>query len=466
MSKKPFLRINRTTRYLILISLFLLSVNITLGLILMRQSDAAMRTQIENRMLDVSNSAAAMLDADALDRLTADKTTPEYQSVLKILRAFQDNINLSYIYCVRDLGDGSFVFTIDPDVDPGEFGEPVARTEALYQASLGTPAVDKEPYGDRWGRFYSAYTPVFNDEHRITGIVAVDFSAEWYEEQLSNQVRSIFLICSISLAAAVILVALYGASFRKRFRLMLDEMNSLSRGIEELVHEASPGAEMRLHKEIDEASSNDEVTELVHEASPGAEMRLHKAIDEASSNDEVTELGNRIRALEQKLSDQISLVRAKAFVDGLTGLGNRAAYEEHVKRIKDAVQEGKAAFSLALFDMNGLKQINDRYGHERGDQAIFQVAVALRETFRDATLYRIGGDEFIAIFDTCDPRLADRLPAVDRALARTQSVSVAKGCASYLPHSDESYRTVFNRADNAMYNDKNAFYDAQGGKKR
>ena len=60
MSKKPFLRINRTTRYLILISLFLLSVNITLGLILMRQSDAAMRTQIENRMLDVSNSAGAV----------------------------------------------------------------------------------------------------------------------------------------------------------------------------------------------------------------------------------------------------------------------------------------------------------------------------------------------------------------------------------------------------------------------
>ena len=86
------------------------------------------------------------------------------------------------IYCVRALDDGSFVFTIDPDPEsPGAFGDHIPYTEALYNASLGTPGVDKEAYVDQWGRFYSAYSPVFDSNGNVTDIVAVDFTADWVD---------------------------------------------------------------------------------------------------------------------------------------------------------------------------------------------------------------------------------------------------------------------------------------------
>ena len=179
--------LHRTGKYLIIIGFFLLVVNVTLGIILTRQSSNAIRTMIRNRMLDISNTAAAMLDGDTLEVLEAgDEDTPEYQEVLRILTYYQDNIDLKYIYCIRDMGNKRFVFTVDPTIDdPGEFGEPVVYTDALYRASLGEPSVDSEPYEDDWGRFYSAYSPVFNSKHEVAGIVAVDFSADWYDRQIS-----------------------------------------------------------------------------------------------------------------------------------------------------------------------------------------------------------------------------------------------------------------------------------------
>ena len=135
------------TRAILLVSLFLLVTNLALGVALSYQSRDAMKTLINERMLDIVNTAAAMLDGDALGRLTAeDKGTPEYQAVYDTLYRFLDNINLDYIYYVRDMGDGTFTFGIDPDPeDPAEFGAPFVYTEALYSASQGTPAVDDRP---------------------------------------------------------------------------------------------------------------------------------------------------------------------------------------------------------------------------------------------------------------------------------------------------------------------------------
>lgn len=424
-------KMSRTTVYMILFCVFLLTVNISLGLVLIRQADEAIRTLIENRMLDVSNTAAAMLDGDALEALEADGVdTPEYQSVLKTLTDFQNNIDLKYIYCIRDLGGGHFVFTIDPSDDPGEFGEPINYTDALYQASLGTPAVDKQPYEDRWGRFYSAYSPVFDSNHRVGGIVAVDFSAEWYENEIASQFRATLLISGISLFFAGAIIILITAKFKKQLQIMLYEMTAVSAGIETLMHEVSPGAKT---------------------------TPLNKN-DNASSNDEVTELRNRIRSLEEQLSEQIAYVRSQAFIDGLTGLGNRAAYEEHVKCLDDEIKAGTAQFSIALFDLNGLKELNDRYGHEKGDQAILELTAVLKQEFEDAKLYRIGGDEFIAVFTSPLADISPRFQRIDRALGEKDGVSAAKGYAAFEPGSDMGYRVVFNRADYAMYNDKKNYY--------
>ena len=67
-------------------------------------------------MLDILNSAAYLLDGDVLEKLQKeDVDTPEYQYSLNVLRTFQVNFNLEYIYGIRDMGNKTFTFTIDPD---------------------------------------------------------------------------------------------------------------------------------------------------------------------------------------------------------------------------------------------------------------------------------------------------------------------------------------------------------------
>jgi hypothetical protein len=123
-----------------------------------------------------------MLDGDALmDLSPEDEGTGAYQEVYTTLTYFMENASLTYIYCVRDMGDGTFTFGLDPTVeDPGEFGSPIVYTDALYEASQGNAAADSIQYEDAWGTFYSAYSPVFDSKGKVAGIIAVDFSAEWY----------------------------------------------------------------------------------------------------------------------------------------------------------------------------------------------------------------------------------------------------------------------------------------------
>ncbi len=112
---------NLNRRFLLCATLFLLVVDFSLGLVLMKESTDAMKEQIGNRMLDVSNTAASMLDGDVLRDIQAeDADTPEYKEILETLTFFQDNIELKYIYCIRDMGNKEFAFSVDPTVaDPG-----------------------------------------------------------------------------------------------------------------------------------------------------------------------------------------------------------------------------------------------------------------------------------------------------------------------------------------------------------
>nr|MCR5166871.1 hypothetical protein [Oscillospiraceae bacterium] len=84
--------------YIILIS-FLLVVNAVLGIVISNKSGAAFKEMIQSRMLDISNTAADMINGDDLRDLKAeDKGTPEYDNIVRTLKYFQDNMELNYIY--------------------------------------------------------------------------------------------------------------------------------------------------------------------------------------------------------------------------------------------------------------------------------------------------------------------------------------------------------------------------------
>ena len=236
-------RASLRTKAILLVSVFMITVNVTLGTALMRQSRRAMKTLINARMLDIVNTAAAMLDGDVLDQLRAgDEGTPEYESVKNTLIRFRDNIKLDYIYYVREEGDGSFTFGIDPDpVAPGEFGSLVVYTAALAQAALGVPAVDEEPYEDAWGRFYSAFSPVFDSAGKVAGVVTADFNAQWYEGQINQNQRTIVLFCVLSLVVSISITVFLTRQFSRRLESVQLNLSGLAEELDSLTQELSEG---------------------------------------------------------------------------------------------------------------------------------------------------------------------------------------------------------------------------------
>ena len=435
--------------YIIIVSVFLILLNITLGVVLIRLSSDALITQIEERMLDVANTAADMLDGDELEKLTKDDAdTPEYQRVVDTLSNFWSNIQLKYIYCIQQVGEREFAFSIDPtQPDPGEFGEPVVYTDALYEASKGTASVDKVPYEDAWGRFYSAYSPVFDSQGNVANIVAVDFSAEWYEEQVHMLMRTVLIICVLSLLAGGLITFIVTQRTRKRNRQLYAELNSLADNIEDLVDEVR-------HTSRAERSPE-----------PDAEYE--------PSGGDIRDLSKKIHKMQDKLRAEIAEVHRMAYIDALTAVGNTAAYIETAGQLNSQIKDGTARFGVAFFDLNGLKMVNDSFGHEMGDKMLIDAANVVVRVFRKENVYRVGGDEFVAIVSTDSSEEMDSLfEKVEKELEKENTIdkayqypiSLSKGYAVYRRGEDYEFKSVFQRADVAMYQDKDAYY-AQNGKR-
>ena len=107
-----------------------------MGLTLESMSKKSLKEQINQRMLDVANTASAQLEGDIVKQLTVqDKDTEDYNNALDTLRSFQDNIDLDYIYTINPAGNDKFTFAIDPDRDdPADFGDAIETTDALLKA--------------------------------------------------------------------------------------------------------------------------------------------------------------------------------------------------------------------------------------------------------------------------------------------------------------------------------------------
>ena len=98
---------------------------------------------------------------------------------------------------------------------------------------------------------------------------------------------------------------------------------------------------------------------------------------------------------EQKLS-------RIALSDELTGLNNRRACYESLRKMMALTKRDKTSLTVCLIDLDNLKKVNDNYGHSKGDQLLKKFANILKYYSRDSDfIYRIGGDEFLLIFPNC-----------------------------------------------------------------
>ena len=197
---------------------------------------------------------------------------------------------------------------------------------------------------------------------------------------------------------------------------------------------------------------------------PDAQIRHIKAIAHVhrdAQGQALRFLGVNWDVTEQQEAAQI--LRHQASHDALTGLHNRAAFDEALEHALHSARHGEGPHALLFVDLNDFKQVNDTSGHGAGDQVLQQIAQLLRAEIRSSdVLARVGGDEFGIILHDCDLAQAQRVgEALDERLRHTAfrgsdrqfRVGASVGIVAINQHS-VSAQAVLSAADQACYADK------------
>ena len=190
---------------------------------------------------------------------------------------------------------------------------------------------------------------------------------------------------------------------------------------------------------------------------------------EERRQDEIEADNKRLRARLEQLEGQTRILEeelkqseAKLFRDNLTGLPNRLALDHRARlEIARMRRDGKP-LTLAIWDLDHFKNINDQLGHQAGDKTLIIVAKTFNNLIRDVDMIaRFGGEEFVMLLPGAGGEEA--MKVVDRIrekLARTklrsreQEITVTVSCGVAEFRAGEEMETVFSRADDALYQAK------------
>jgi len=180
------------------------------------------------------------------------------------------------------------------------------------------------------------------------------------------------------------------------------------------------------------------------------------------------DLSHVIYAVRSVEKEKELLVRSST--DELTGCLNRRAYEEHIKDLsKEKLSEDLVIVSL---DLNGLKNANDDIGHDAGDELIVGAARCIEKAFGTyGRVYRIGGDEFIAVIEASEKEFSDIQHYFDELTSEwkgklVERIAISYGSASVREFPDSPITEIAKNSDKRMYQNKEYFYSHRGVDRR
>ena len=182
------------------------------------------------------------------------------------------------------------------------------------------------------------------------------------------------------------------------------------------------------------------------------------------ADDEVGRLTRSFRALANHIKNHITDLSKRVYVDALTSVKNQGAFSAAMQGLQEEIDAGAPPeFALGVFDCDGLKAINDEYGHDKGNIYLKTACRLICRIFQHSPVFRIGGDEFSVILRGEDFKNRDALVARFRkeaaetsaaAANKWEEIHVAMGTAVYNPKVDLYVIDTVRRADKVMYANK------------
>ena len=157
---------------------------------------------------------------------------------------------------------------------------------------------------------------------------------------------------------------------------------------------------------------------------------------------------------------KLQLAQDRANIDALTGVRNKHAYIDIEEKVNSSIRNGEdLQFAITVFDVDSLKEINDRLGHKAGDLYLQKAARMICDSFKHSPVFRVGGDEFVAFSRGHDYEIIDEIfksfGELNLKNEKNGDVVVSFGMARYKGEKDIA--DVFDMADKVMYKNKQKY---------
>lgn len=226
-------------------------------------------------------------------------------------------------------------------------------------------------------------------------------------------------------------------------------------GLEEL-----QAAERSLRQSVDDVLKR-QAESVTKDELIALQSSLHKALDECFQ-----------RGVKDYCERRFQKLTKQARRDSLTGLLNRAAFEERMSEEVARAQRYGRHLTVVMFDVDDFKSVNDRLGHQAGDQVLVHVARLLQASFRlSDPVFRYGGDEFVAlcpetsgaVIETALKRIQNQQTVLGGEAEFLRSVKISWGIAS-LPTDAVSAFDLIQVADQRLYQLKRNHHRQSAGK--
>lgn len=392
--------------------------------------------------------------SDAFNEYTAQyeeiTKMPEYKALKKELTAIQDVNDVDCVYTVYvDIPTEAFIYLVDA---AHEDACPVGCIDPIYEMNrkvLKNPSVGFPSYvtnTEEYGWLVTAGVPAYDDDGELVCYTFTDISMN---EVRANQTKNLVFMIVIELILTVLIAFLVIRIVTKRIVKPLNMLTEAAANYykeESNYHSSFSSLDIRTGDEIEELSES---------------MKQM----ERDINDNTAHILELSEELFESRTEAIHL-NELAKKDALTGVRNKYSYDEEIKVLDFAIKGGDTQIGLAIFDLDDLKGINDTYGHATGDIAIRSLAQLICRVFDHSPVFRIGGDEFVAVLRGHDYEHAEELVdefkdligtiREDKSLGPGERISASVGYALYNKR-DGGVSGLFKRADSDMYERKRAY---------
>lgn len=377
--------------------------------------------------------------------------TKEFSSIRNTLRRIQDGSHVQCLYITwPDIATGRLIYLVDGAyVDNWQPG----TLEELYDSDFKNEGDISSGFNilldedDEGGRIVTTAMPITDSYGQIIAYAGLDYSIE---EIMAVQ-RRFVLIVLVILAVLAVLAAFLAIKLVDRF--IVRPVNQLSEAAAGYTNDVKGNSE-GFHRFADlDIHTGDEIEVLADSVT----------LMEHDMNRHIANLLSTRNELD-KSKEYAEEMEKQSYMDSLTGVRNKRSYDTEVSGLSADITRKDARFGIAIIDLNDLKKINDSYGHDHGDEAIVKICRMICDVFAHSPVFRYGGDEFVVILKNRDLDNAGTLVAefrdrvaelrAEKDAPTWERATAAIGYAVYDPESDMDIQSVFERADNEMYRDK------------